>query len=107
MVELRYFRRSGHAQEDPQDHVEAAVIAEWEAKDPIDGFRARMLENEWATEEELVTIENDEVERCRVASEQAVGESLPDGPDAVESVYSNLDATRPWTRAVSPDPTVA
>ena len=107
MVELRYFRRGGDAQHDVQDYADPAVIAEWEAKDPVDGFRGRMLENQWATEEELATIESEEFERCRVASEQAVGESLPDGPDAVESVYSNLDATRPWTRAVSPDPTMA
>jgi TPP-dependent pyruvate/acetoin dehydrogenase alpha subunit len=107
MVELRYFRRGGDAQHDLQEYANPAEIAEWEAKDPIDGFRGRMLENEWATEEELATIESDEFERCHVASEQAIGESLPAGPDAVASVYSNLDATRPWTRAVSPDPTMA
>jgi len=107
MVELCYFRRRGHAQHDPQDYVDPALIAEWEKKDPIDLFRARMLENDWASEDELIAIEADEFERCRAASEQAIGEPFPHGPDAVYDVYPDATASRPWTRADVPDPTLA
>ena len=63
MVELRYFRRLGHAQHDAQEYVDPAVIAEWEARDPIDLFHARLLDHEWATEAELRSIRDDIEER--------------------------------------------
>lgn len=107
MVELMYFRRRGHAQHDPQDYVDPALIAEWEKKDPIDLFRARMLENEWASRDELVALELDAYERCRVAAEQAIGEPAPDGPDAIDDVYTDVAVPRPWTRAENPDPALA
>jgi TPP-dependent pyruvate/acetoin dehydrogenase alpha subunit len=107
MVELRYFRRRGHAQHDAQEYVDPARIAEWEKKDPIDLFRARMLENDWASEEDLVAIEKEEFERCLSAAEQAIGEPTPHGPDAVDDVYTDVITSRPWTRADSPDPMLA
>ena len=107
MVELRYFRRKGHAQHDPQDYVDPALIAEWEKKDPIDLYRARMLENGWASEEELQQIDEEEFERCRAAAEQAVSEPMPEAVDAVLDVYTDAHAPRPWTRADRPDPALA
>jgi TPP-dependent pyruvate/acetoin dehydrogenase alpha subunit len=104
MVELRYFRRLGHAQHDPQDYVDPALIAEWEERDPIDLFRTRMIANEWATEEELAHLEEEAVEACRMAAGQAIGEPYPHGPDAVEDVYTDFEIARPWTRAETPDP---
>jgi len=105
MVELKYFRRRGHAQHDPQDYVDPDLIREWEKKDPLDLFRARLLSNEWATDDELVAIEAGVFEECRLAAEQAIGEALPHGPDAIDDVYTDVTVSRPWTRADSPDPT--
>jgi TPP-dependent pyruvate/acetoin dehydrogenase alpha subunit len=104
MVELRYFRRRGHAQHDPQEYVDPAVLAEWESRDPIDLYRARLLFAGWASDEELSDLANEAAERCRVAAEQAIGEALPPGPEAVEDVYANLTLPHPWTRAPEPDP---
>ena len=103
MVELRYFRRRGHAQHDPQDYVDRQLIAEWEQRDPIDLFRRRMLSNDWATEDELRQIELEEFERCRVAAAQAIEEPYPHGPDAVDRVYSDVVLPHPWTRSLSAD----
>ncbi len=107
MVELKYFRRRGHAQHDPQDYVDPAEIRKWEKKDPLDLYRARLLEKEWASEAELVAIEQDAFDSCRVAAEEAIGEPYPDGPDAVTDVYTDVSTPHPWTRADSPDPTLA
>ena len=104
MVELRYFRRLGHAQHDPQEYVDPEVISEWEGRDPIDLFRGRMLFNDWATEEELNRLEVDAFERCRVAAERAMAEPLPPRPHAVDHVYSDVALPHPWTRADTPDP---
>jgi len=104
MVELRYFRRRGHAQHDPQDYVDPALISEWEKRDPIDLFRDRILVNEWATEEELMHLEDEAFERCRAAAEKAIAEPLPAGPEAIQAVYSDVAMPHPWTRADPPDP---
>lgn len=107
LVELRYFRRLGHAQHDPQDYVDPALIAEWENKDPIDRYRRRLLSNGWAMEEELRAIDDEVFERCRSAAERVIEEPDPDGPTAVDGVYSDVEMMRPWTRAESPDPATA
>lgn len=107
MVEMRYFRRLGHAQHDPQEYVDRALIAQWERKDPIACFHARIVGNDWATDEELTRLQRDAAERCRAAAEQVVSEPVPEGAQAVEGVYSDVELPRPWTRLAFPDPRVA
>ena len=107
MIELNYFRRKGHAQHDPQDYVDPAVILTWEKKDPLDLYRSRLLHNEWASEEELVAIEEETFEECRVAAEAAIAEPYPEGAEAVAGVYTDVHTPHPWTRSSSPDPTLA
>lgn len=104
LIELRYFRRRGHAQHDPQDYVDPAVIAEWEKRDPIERFRERLVSNGWATEEEVAELEETAIERCRVAAEQAIAEPVPEGRDAVDDVYTDVTLPHPWTRAEQPRP---
>lgn len=107
LVDLQYFRRLGHAQHDPQDYVDPALIDEWQKKDPLDRFRAFLASDAWATNEELVAIEEGAFEECRSAAEQVLAESLPTGADAGCDVYSDLITPRPWTRADTPDPMLA
>lgn len=98
LIELRYFRRRGHAQHDPQDYVSPADIAEWEAKDPIMRFRRRLLAESWASEEELDTLAERAVDVNREAALQAVDEEMPHGPDALSEVYTDVTLAPPWTR---------
>ena len=107
MIEMRYFRRLGHAQHDPQDYVDPALIAEWEQRDPVDLFHARVLAEDWASDEELTAIREEVFERCRAAAEVAIGEPLPDAAQALEDVYAGVHARAPWTRAPNPDPALA
>jgi pyruvate dehydrogenase E1 component alpha subunit/2-oxoisovalerate dehydrogenase E1 component alpha subunit len=99
MVELRYFRRLGHAQHDSQDYVDPALIAEWAARDPLELFHARMLDRGWAPEGELLAIRQEVEQECEVAAEQAIAEPMPFGPDAVDDVYTDVSMPHPWTRA--------
>ena len=98
LVELRYYRMRGHAQHDPQDYVDPAELAEWAARDPLDRYRAWLLESGAASEEDVGRIRADAEEACRVAAEQAVLEPMPAGPDAVRDVYTDVEVPRPWTR---------
>lgn len=107
MVELRYFRRLGHAQHDPQEYVDPALIAEWEKKDPLDQYRARLLTNKWASEAELDAIDEEVFEACRAAAESVIDEPRPVGSDAVDDVYTDVRVPHPWTRSDAPDPAAA
>jgi len=107
MVELRYYRRKGHAQHDSQDYVDPAEIAEWEEKDPIDRYRARLLEEGWATADELDAIHEKVRAEIGEASDQALSEPVPEGPTALDDVYTDLTVPAPWTRPGSPDPRLA
>ena len=40
----------------------------------------------------------DAFEECRLAAEQAVDEPYPEGPDAVDDVYTDVVIPHPWTR---------
>ena len=99
MVELRYFRRLGHAQHDPQDYVDPARVAEWETRDPIEHFHACILDQGWAPEDELRAIRQEVDDECKSAAERAIAEPVPHGPEAVDHVYTDVPMPRPWTRA--------
>ena len=107
MVELRYYRRLGHAQHDPQDYVDPEELAAWARKDPVDGYRRRVLEEGWTTEEDLdrrAAVIEEEVAR---AAEKAVSEPLPPATEALADVYTDRIVPAPWTRRDPVDPTAA
>lgn len=99
MVELRYFRRKGHAQHDAQEYVPPEDITAWEARDPILQLRTRMLQEGWASDSELDALAERAVDVTQFAAEQAVGEPVPLGSDALHDVYTDAGAPRPWTRS--------
>ena len=103
MVELRYYRRLGHAQHDPQDYVDPDELAMWEDRDPIDLFEHRILEEDWATESVLHKIRRRSEEECRLAAEQAGQEPGPDGREAVKGIYTDTITQHPWTRVDGPN----
>ncbi len=44
LIEAKTYRRGGHSRADPAKYRPEAEVAEWFAKDPIDRYRARLLE---------------------------------------------------------------
>ncbi|HZD06220.1 MAG TPA: thiamine pyrophosphate-dependent dehydrogenase E1 component subunit alpha, partial [Longimicrobiales bacterium] len=104
MVELRTYRRKGHAQHDPQDYVDADELRAWEEKDPVEGMRRRLVEAGLAGEEELDGRRAAILEEIREAAQRAVAEPLPDGVGALDGVYADVGVPMPWTRLPVPDP---
>ena len=104
MVELKYYRLAGHAQHDDLEYVDPDELKKWEDRDPIARFRDRLLAEEWATGDELDTLADDTFEEARSAADQALSESAPEGPAALDDVYTDLVVRPPWTRMVAPDP---
>lgn len=104
MVELQYYRVAGHAQHDTKEYVDPDELKRWEARDPIAHFRGWLLAEELATGKDLDALESSAFEEARMAAEQALSESPPEGPEALEDVYSDVVTPPPWTRMASPDP---
>lgn len=104
LLELRTYRRKGHAQHDNQEYVPDGEIEAWEERDPIDRLRCRILENEWATVERLDEVEDEVAERVARAAETVVEEPPPVPESALERVYPEGPVATPWTRLDRPDP---
>jgi TPP-dependent pyruvate/acetoin dehydrogenase alpha subunit len=98
MVELRYYRRRGHAQHDAQEYVDPEELRTWEARDPLDGFRSRLISEGWAGEEELTAIEARIEEELAAAASQALGEPRPDPEEARLGIWTDVQLPEPWYR---------
>lgn len=100
LVELRTYRRKGHAQHDPADYVDPDELAEWVAKDPIETFRVRLIDAGLVTASELDLRRETIHDEVKTVAEQAVNEPDPVPERALECVYTDVPPTRPWTREV-------
>jgi len=104
LIEMRYYRRKGYAQHDPQEYQDPAEIAEWEARDPIRTYQSKLVAAGLASQQELDTREQEIHAAVADAAAVAVDESIPNGIDALDEVYTDAGAPAPWTRLTTPDP---
>ncbi len=88
LIEARTMRMLGHAIHDGAEYVPRELLAEWEARDPVRGYAARLLE-------ERVTdaVELDEIDgRCEVEVEDAIAfaeaSPWPDPASVTEGVFA-------------------
>jgi TPP-dependent pyruvate/acetoin dehydrogenase alpha subunit len=87
-IEVKTYRRKGHAEHDDQHYVPSAEIERWaKENDPVDRYVTRLLEAEWVTPADLKDID----ERVRVeideATDACVNEPLPEPETALPGVY--------------------
>lgn len=101
LLELRTFRRKGHAQHDPQDYVPREELKAWEARDPILSFRDRLLKDGGLEESTLEELEAAAEEEMREEAERALADPFPEGKGALEGVYTDSLAAPHWTRRPS------
>jgi pyruvate dehydrogenase E1 component alpha subunit/2-oxoisovalerate dehydrogenase E1 component alpha subunit len=99
LLELRTYRRKGHAQHDPQDYVPPGELRAWEARDPVELLRRRLMGEGWASEEELDRIAEAAETEMQEEADRAVGEPYPPGETALNGVYTDLPIPTHWTRA--------
>jgi pyruvate dehydrogenase E1 component alpha subunit/2-oxoisovalerate dehydrogenase E1 component alpha subunit len=88
LIEVVTYRRKGHAEHDDQRYQPQEERQHWAAKDPIDRYVRRLVDEGWAGRAELeaadgrVTVELD----AAVAAAEAA--SLPAGESALGGVYA-------------------
>ena len=87
-IEARTYRFRGHSMSDAEPYRTKEEVALKKEEDPIVLVKNRILENKWATEEELATIEEKSkmfVEECEAFAEES---PYPDAEKVYEYVYS-------------------
>ena len=107
LLETMTYRRKGHAEHDNQAYVPKGEIEEWELKDPLARFEARLLTEDWATQQEMDAIAARVVEEIDAAREEAESSGLPEPEWALGDVYGDLETPKPWTRHANPNPKLA
>ena len=88
LIEMKTMRMLGHAIHDGAEYVPAGLLAEWEARDPVIGYAARLVQEGVTDPVELGEIE----ERCQVevvdAVEFAEASPLPRPETVTDGVYA-------------------
>lgn len=107
LLEVMTYRRKGHAEHDAQAYVPAEELERWAQRDPVDRYEKRLLEEGWATREELAALDARVAARIERAREAAESSPLPEPEAALSGVYAGDDGHRPWTRLDHPDPHAA
>ncbi len=104
LLELVTYRRKGHAEHDGQAYLPEGELAEWEARDPLERYEARLREEEAATDGELAAIRARVDQEVEAAREAALASTMPDPESGVSDVYEHDPGWTPWTRRTPYDP---
>jgi pyruvate dehydrogenase E1 component alpha subunit/2-oxoisovalerate dehydrogenase E1 component alpha subunit len=102
LIEVKTYRRKGHAEHDDQHYVPKDEL-DWWAKenDPVDRYVKRLLQSDWVEERELKAIDEQAKAEIDQATDACADEPLPPGDSALEGVYANAPALRShWYRSV-------
>lgn len=87
LIECKTYRWMGHWIGDPQLYRTREEVEAWKEKCPIKRYRAYLLENGIASEEELGEIESRTKEAVDAAAEFAMNSPEPDPAGVLEDVY--------------------
>lgn len=96
LLEIKTYRYKGHSISDPQKYRTKEEVEEYKGKDPISNIQKTILDNKFATEEELRQI-NDRVEKAVAESVKFAEESpWPDDSEVYKDIY--VDANYPYIK---------
>ena len=95
LIEVKTYRRKGHAEHDDQRYVPVGELEAWEALDPVDRYRRFLTREAILTEEQLERIDARIKEKLDGAVAEAEAAPMPDPKAVLEGVW----ATPRWTAA--------
>ncbi|MGH7569982.1 MAG: thiamine pyrophosphate-dependent dehydrogenase E1 component subunit alpha [Gemmatimonadales bacterium] len=101
-IEVKTYRRKGHAEHDDQHYVPKAELERWaKENDPVDRYVRRLLASEWAEEQDLKDIDDRVRDEIDQATDACVNEPLPEPESALPGVYVTPPAAeRHWYRSL-------
>src|SRR5881296_3845189 len=88
-IEVKTYRRKGHAEHDDQHYVPKPDLEKWGSEnDPVDRYTQRLAVNGWVEESEFEPIDRQIAEEVDQATDACVNEPLPAGETALPGVYA-------------------
>lgn len=91
LLELRTYRYKGHSMSDPAKYRTKEELEEYKLKDPIEQVKRTIEENDFATEEELDSIEKKIKQIVDESVKFAEESEFPVASEAVKDVYAQKD----------------
>lgn len=91
LLEFRTYRYKGHSMSDPAKYRTKEELEHYKAQDSIEQVRQTILENKFATEEELQAIDEKIKQRVEESVEFAENSPYPDPSEAFKDVYVQAD----------------
>ena len=86
-LEFKTYRYRGHSMSDPQKYRTKEEVEAYKMRDPIEQVRQAILENEFATEEDLAAIDAKIKARVEESVKFAEESPWPDASEAYKDVY--------------------
>ena len=101
-IEVKTYRRKGHAEHDDQSYQPKDEIESWAREnDPVDRFVKLLVDNGWAEVSELAEIDRVVKDEVDQATDACVNEPLPSPETALPGVYAQPEAAeRLWFRGL-------
>ncbi len=101
-IEVKTYRRKGHAEHDDQHYVPKGELESWAREnDPVDRYVKQLLHHGWAEEQDLKDIDERVRGEIDEATDACVEEPLPPPDSALGGVYANPPAApRHWYRSL-------
>jgi TPP-dependent pyruvate/acetoin dehydrogenase alpha subunit len=101
LIELKTYRRSGHAEHDDQRYVPPGEVARWaETNDPLDRYLKRLTtETGWATPADIARVDTRVHDEVEDALHRCEHDPEPAGEDALDGVLANAKPSPsrgPW-----------
>jgi pyruvate dehydrogenase E1 component alpha subunit/2-oxoisovalerate dehydrogenase E1 component alpha subunit len=99
-IEVKTYRRKGHAEHDDQSYVPPEEIARWaSANDPVDRYVNGLLGNGWAEQQDLTEIDTGVRDEVDQATDACLEDPLPPADSSLTDVYAHPPAAeRLWYR---------
>ena len=89
-IEVKTYRRKGHAEHDDQHYVPKDELERWaKENDPIDRYAKQLLENEWVDAADLTATDQRVRAEVDQATDACVDEPLPPPATALGGVYAD------------------
>jgi pyruvate dehydrogenase E1 component alpha subunit len=103
LIECQTMRMHGHGAHDDMSYVPDEMVAEWEARDPIERYAARLVSEFGFGEDEVEEIREGVRSYVADCAEKALASPLPDPAIATAGVFADRwealgDGAAPWSR---------
>lgn len=103
LIECETMRMHGHGAHDDMSYVPEGMLEEWEKRDPIERYAARLVADFGFAEKEVEEVREGVRSYVAECAEKALASPLPDPAIATEGVFAERwqplgDGAAPWSR---------